>query len=607
MKNHTTAKLIAKSVSSKTGQEIVTLELEYPRFVHCFDSKTEILSQINNEAPVFRSFEAVKVLECKVAQYNNGNISFVIPNKHIENTGTHTMVSCDKKKISMCVTDKHRVYTLSRTTGNVFREKVLEAEELLGSYGTIRIPKAGIFEQKQLLSDEELQLVIWFVADGHRENNKTSNFHFRKNRKRIKVKELLTKCGIDYSEKIYEKDFVIRFDSPSWVDACYTDDNNKKIPDIAMKISNESYHLVKSALLESDGNVDSNTYNTSSPVLAEQIQVLALLNNEAMNIRKYAGGMYKQTFMQSNYISLRPDKDIFKSEIVNSTVYCVAVPSSFVVVRRDGIPFISGNCEFMTHRMLSKNASSSRAIPGGKMIEYIKNVTGCPIHWGKNQSGMQADVELSSTETEKAKSIWTRAMEAAIGFAEEMNSIHVHKQISNRLLEPWYTMRVIVTATEWENYYWLRNHKDAQPEIQELAKKMFEAANSLPPQSLKPGQWHLPYITTLCKPNGSAEYQDSNGNFLTLEEARIVSASCCAQVSYRKNDDTLEKAKIVYSRLMEGEIKHSSPCEHQATPMIGNDTDEPGITHMTRDGTFWSGNFRNWIQFRKTIEGEAKW
>jgi hypothetical protein len=102
---------------------------------------------------------------------------------------------------------------------------------------------------------------------------------------------------------------------------------------------------------------------------------------------------------------------------------------------------------------------------------------------------------------------------------------------------------------------------------------------------------------------------------LTLENAQMISASCCAQVSYRNLDDTLEKAKMIFGKLIESVPGHFSPVEHQATPMEYRDTDfvgnplswERGVSHMDRSGQLWSGNFRGWIQYRKTIENEAKW
>jgi hypothetical protein len=142
---------------------------------------------------------------------------------------------------------------------------------------------------------------------------------------------------------------------------------------------------------------------------------------------------------------------------------------------------------------------------------------------------------------------------------------------------------------------------------------MFTAYNKSTPQQLQPGEWHLPYVRTdRSLIDGSLCYYDNNGDDLTAEEARVISASCCAQVSYRKNDDSYEKALKIYQQLIESQPCHASPVEHQATPMDGElDASHwdkiPGVTHQDRQGQLWSGNLRGWIQFRKLIPGEAVW
>lgn len=277
--------------------------------------------------------------------------------------------------------------------------------------------------------------------------------------------------------------------------------------------------------------------------------------------------------------------------------------------------------ELNTHRMLSKNSASSRAIPIQKMLEHIRSNPAQPTSWGRNRSGMQATEELDELARDGAMGVWRSACDQALSHANILSQVGVHKQIANRVTEPWMTMKTVVTATEYANFFWLRNHKDAQPEIAELAYHMKTCLDQSNPTLLYPGEWHLPYIAT--HRDDAAWYSDNRGNPLTLEQARTVSASCCAQVSYRKTDDTLEKAEQIFDRLINSEPVHASPVEHQATPMkIANgrerDTEmgycfqnpeiwEMGITHMDRDYNFWSANFKGWIQYRKTLQNEAKW
>jgi hypothetical protein len=265
--------------------------------------------------------------------------------------------------------------------------------------------------------------------------------------------------------------------------------------------------------------------------------------------------------------------------------------------------------EFNTHRVLSRNSASSRAIPIDANIQNILNNTAIPVEWGINQPGMVAESIADEETARRAREVWVEArnkgIEAALSLARDLK---IHKQIANRLIENFTYQKVITTATDWNNFFWLRNHQDAQPEIRELAKLMlvdFETTTSV---ELYEGEWHTPYYRSGYWAPHMSE---------TLQEALQISASCCAQVSYRKQDDSLEKAKLVYEKLnLESttQPKHASPVEHQATPIPqhfsakvrrGLGMWDYGITHKDKFGSYWSGNFNGWIQHRQLIEGES--
>lgn len=285
--------------------------------------------------------------------------------------------------------------------------------------------------------------------------------------------------------------------------------------------------------------------------------------------------------------------------------------------------------ELMTHRLFSRNAASSRAIPVSKMIEMVRENPAAPIHYGKNQPGMQAKEELDDWNKGCVVEAWVSAATHAARLAEDMNKWGAHKQIVNRILEPFQWMKTVVTSTEWDNWFWLRNHPDAQPEIKRLAEVMWEAKEASEPQLLHPGWWHVPYFD-----NGYwcpfMMDEDCYDNPTTLEEALAISSSCCAQVSYRKLDDSLEKAKDIFAKLIESKPCHASPTEHQATPMkkthaYGQAPDfhpsekgtcnhpesviswEEGVTHADRKGNLWSGNFKGFVQHRQLIPDNACW
>ena len=254
--------------------------------------------------------------------------------------------------------------------------------------------------------------------------------------------------------------------------------------------------------------------------------------------------------------------------------------------------------EVMTHRMFSRNASSSRAIPIEKMIKQVIENHVLPIHWGRNQPGMQSREEIEFPTL--AAEVWHWASDNAVTRAYELKDLEVHKQIVNRLLEPFQWIKVIVTATEWDNFFNLRLAREAQPEIQELARCMKEAMDESTPKLLNTGYWHLPYIL-------DDEWVAFNVGDLSIETLQKASSARCARISYLNHDNTntdIEKDIILADKLLEA--GHMSPFEHQATPMdFAKDTYEltweKGVTHRDRKDNLWSANFRGWIQYRQVI------
>ncbi len=276
--------------------------------------------------------------------------------------------------------------------------------------------------------------------------------------------------------------------------------------------------------------------------------------------------------------------------------------------------------------MLSKNAASSRAIPVSKMIENIKKFPAIPLHWGQNKSGMQAEKEIDNLIGMKVNNefvvlerdyAWLKARNSAIEYAEAFSDAGYHKQIVNRLIEPYQMIKVVCSGTEFDNFFWLRCHKDAQPDIRELADVMYNAQKESEPDELVDGEYHLPYITSDIYQECRKYYHnnktvDKNDSNLVLK----VSASCCAQVSYRTTDTNIEKALKIYDQLVKSEPIHSSPFEHQARPITISDINDylkqksSGITHMSRDKSswvYWSGNLRGWIQHRHEIPNNTCW
>jgi thymidylate synthase ThyX len=238
--------------------------------------------------------------------------------------------------------------------------------------------------------------------------------------------------------------------------------------------------------------------------------------------------------------------------------------------------------EMMTHRVFSRNAASSRAIPIKKMIAAVREDPAMPIYWGRNQSGMSARAEIDDAARDLAEREWRRALENALASAERLSEgdIDLHKQLVNRLLEPFAWITVIITATEWANFFTQRTHPDAQPEISKIASMMFDAYRESAPRPVAAGGWHLPLIQD--------DERDLDPDLLCK-----LSVARSARVSYLTHDGKRdhEKDLELYDRLLSGGANgHWSPTEHVATPLADAET--------------FSGNLRGWLQYRKQFAQE---
>lgn len=302
--------------------------------------------------------------------------------------------------------------------------------------------------------------------------------------------------------------------------------------------------------------------------------------------------------------------------------------------------------EVNTHRALGKNSASSRAIPVEKMIAQIRDNPAMPVRFGKANKGMQdAGEHYGQVMVYNgadwvgvcAEEAWHCAAEEASEVAEAFHKAGYAKQVCNRPLEPYQRMKSVISGTDWQNLFWLRDHEAADPTFMQLAQMIREAYENSTPVELKPGEWHVPYYndgvwkprhelaTSIDDFTPSGKFVDVYGH--SLEHALVISASCCAQVSFRSLDDTIEKARGVVAKLnLHGEDPnepvHASPLEHQATPIerytvdytggkntingLYSETWQKGITHMTRDGDLCSGNLNGWIQHRQLVPNHVK-
>jgi len=226
--------------------------------------------------------------------------------------------------------------------------------------------------------------------------------------------------------------------------------------------------------------------------------------------------------------------------------------------------------EFNTHRVFSRNSASSRAIPFKKMVELAKHDPFVPMAFQKDHRGMQGTEYLESTEHDGCVRLWLDSRDDAIFRAESLSEFGVTKQLCNRLLEPFMFHTVLLTATEYENWFALRDHPAAEIHIADLAAKMRVAMDQSVPVTLGVGEWHIPFKDMLPE----------------IDAIKIATARC-ARISYLNFDGTEDYQKDIQLHDDLADMGHMSPFEHCA---------------QARGDSEWSGNFRGFDQYRKTVE-----
>lgn len=591
------AKVILDSINPYNGVRLITMELTYPRFIHCFDDKTEIMCRTEN-GPKFLSFSEAKGKNYEVAAYSreHDKIFWERPISWIDELYHGDMIELDEQQISFSVTPNHRLYVKNRTQNGWNKDSIIYAKDWFNNQVNVRFKKSAYCIQYSdtWLSEDEMKLLGFFIGDGAISGNQAI-FHLKKQRKIDYLCGLLDKINAEWYCVNYS-DGTVNVKTKHIVETlklCYNKDKEKRIPYSLTQVMPKYISALFDGLKNSDGNLVNGSweYNTTSSELANQIQAIAALNGMVFNIRSYISNdrvmfKFRQCISQPEPL-IR--KDRHKAKLVNyhGKIYCCTVSTGLIMVRRNGIVHISGNSEFMTHRMFSRNSASSRAIPIEKMIKMVQTNPAMPVFWGKNKKGMSADAQLD--DISRCKSLWLKGRDRAVLTAKAMLDAGLHKQITNRVLEPWLWHTVICTATEWSNFFALRDHEDAQPEIAHLARLMREAQSKSIPET---NEIHLPYIV-------DEDYSDAVDFSETdlVESLFKVSSARCARVSYLTHDGKREISKDLelFDKLVTGSGHgHWSPMEHPAL----------AIDEMTEMD--WSGNFRGWMQYRKTFKGESQ-
>ncbi len=273
--------------------------------------------------------------------------------------------------------------------------------------------------------------------------------------------------------------------------------------------------------------------------------------------------------------------------------------------------------EFNTHRMISKNSASSRAIPFEKMVKMVEENPFIPINWMEEHKGMQGTTFITDQDDiYNLNYSWLMARDYAVQSAKQLSNLGLTKQVCNRILEPFMWHTVIATGSDWENFFALRAHDAAEIHIQKLAYEMLDAYNSSTPQLLDAGQWHIPFGDTFDKDRLDAlmptiqpasldwymEYQENM-------KVKIATARC-ARVSYLnfEGKDDYEADLKLHDTLKN--MGHCSPFEHCARAMSKDEFYKSDknefVDEVLLKSQGWSGNFKGFIQYRKMIPNENK-
>lgn len=252
--------------------------------------------------------------------------------------------------------------------------------------------------------------------------------------------------------------------------------------------------------------------------------------------------------------------------------------------------------EVMTHRDLSRNSASSRAIPAKKMRDWVTGRPAVPFDWGKNQKGMQSSEE--QVDPDLGREWWLRGLDMMARHHEEGERLGLHKQTVNRVIQPWMMIAVVVSSTQHANLFHLRKHEAAEPHFQVLATLAWELYHNHMPKYLWGDRWHLPYVDFSETIGGPPDDFDAAFDMVgpSHENLRKISVGRCARVSYLTHEGRRDPVEDValHDRLagtasLGADPMHASPFEHQATPT-------PGVRH---------GNFQGWKQYRKFFPREA--
>lgn len=265
-------------------------------------------------------------------------------------------------------------------------------------------------------------------------------------------------------------------------------------------------------------------------------------------------------------------------------VYASIMADSINGVTHDRLTTFQVECplwvwyDLLTHRLLSRNASSMRAEPFASIRARIYSRPNFPSPTTTYAKGMVSNEVMMPEHQRQADRAFRRALNTIMERHHDLEELGASKQDANTLLMPFVTMTGILSATEWANFFKLRCDAGARPAFQTLAKMMRQLYSDSAPKVLNPGAWHLPYIAA------SEDTQPVN-------RRQVHSVARCARVSWLKHDKmtaTFDEDANRHEQLIRD--GHWSPFEHQAVALPRR---------------MMVGNYVGWLQYRKLFGTES--
>lgn len=243
------------------------------------------------------------------------------------------------------------------------------------------------------------------------------------------------------------------------------------------------------------------------------------------------------------------------------------------------------------HRAFSLSVASNRALRSSSVMDTLNYIP----DWRTAQKGMQpAEFINDKNKRDYLDDIVYTLKNYTSEYVNEMvNKHNVAKELTNRYLAPFQLVTVLVTSSEYSNFFNLRDHQDAQYDTQIVARKMKKLLEENTPTYLERGEWHLPFIS----------YGEAKDN--TIIEQIAASVARCARTSYKlpnseNRSDIISDIRL-FNKLITPPI-HASPLEHVATPLRMSDIYASILPEDKTLNSAFYGNTYGWVQLRKLFE-----